>query len=105
MASDSRDPTHDLMPGEVAQHLPSLYASEEVDDPVVRLKWFTPDSSSTWYVLEFDPEQRLCFGLVVGHERELGYFSLDELLEVRGTLGLPVERDLHWQPTPLSKCP
>jgi len=25
---------------------------------------------------KYDPEERLCFGVVGGHERELGYFSL-----------------------------
>ena len=105
MTHRSSDPAHDLMPADIAPHIPPLYAVEKVPDPVVRLKWFTPDSSWTWYGLEYDPAERLCFGLVVGHERELGYFALDELLEVRGPLGLPVERDLHWQPTPLSLCP
>ena len=30
---------------------------------------------------------------------ELGYVSLRELAEVRGPLGLPLERDLHFAPT------
>ena len=41
------------------------------------------------------------FGLVDGHEKELGYVSLNELRSVRGPLGLPIERDLYWQPKPL----
>jgi hypothetical protein len=41
--------------------------------------------------------------LVDGFERELGYFSLDELEQLRGPLGLPVERDLYWKPTLLSE--
>ena len=85
--------------------VPKLYETENVDDPIARVKLFTPDSSWTWWIIEFDPEERLCFGLVIGHERELGYFSLAELEEIRGPMGLPIERDLHWQPTPLSKCP
>ncbi|MEN5407683.1 DUF2958 domain-containing protein, partial [Aliarcobacter butzleri] len=36
-------------------------------------------------------------------ERELGYFSLDELESVRGLFGLKVERDLSFKPTKLSK--
>ena len=68
------------------------------------MKFFTPDSSWTWYVTEFDPAERRCFGLVIGHERELGYFSLAELESVRGPLGLPIERDLDFTPTPLSRC-
>jgi Protein of unknown function (DUF2958) len=49
-----------------------------------------------------DGYPRLCFGLVDGHERELGYFSLDELEDVRGSMGLRVERDLYFTPCPLS---
>jgi hypothetical protein len=45
----------------------------------------------------------LFFGLVVGQERELGYFSLSELETVRGPLGLPIERDLSFKPCPLSR--
>ena len=64
------------------------------------VKFFTPDSSWTWYATEFDGDDTF-FGLVDGHEEELGYFSLRELQSVRGPLGLPIERDLYWQPRPL----
>jgi hypothetical protein len=97
-------PGHDLMPPDIAKEIPALYSTERQRDPVARVKWFTPDSSWTWYITEYDPVQRLCFGLVIGHERELGYFSLDEILEVRGPFGLPVERDLYFEPKPLSQC-
>jgi hypothetical protein len=43
------------------------------------------------------------FGLVDGHEKELGYVALSELESVRGPMGLPVERDLHWQPKTLEE--
>jgi hypothetical protein len=55
-------------------------------------------------LVELDPVDRLCFGLVVGHEREFGYFSLDELQNIRGPLGLQVERDLYFKPKPVSQC-
>ena len=102
---DETNPAYQLMPEEIAKNVPKLYETEKTDDPIAHVKLFTPDSSWTWWIIEFDPEERLCFGLVIGHERELGYFSLAELEEVRGPMGLPIERDLHWQPTPLSKCP
>lgn len=94
-----------LLPDEIAATLPPLYATEKEADPIVRVKFFTPDSSWTWYVTEFDPVERRCFGLVIGLERESGYFLLDELEAVRGPLGLPIERDLHFEPRPLSQCP
>ncbi len=81
----------------------SLPTRNESDDAQAVVKYFTPDADWTWYATEYDPESRLFFGLVDGFERELGYFSLDELEQLRGPLGLPVERDLYWKPTPLSK--
>jgi hypothetical protein len=96
---------YDLVPAAIALVVPRLYATEHVGDPVVWVKLFTPESSWTWYMLEYDPEQRMCFGLVKGHERELGYFALAELEAVRGPLGLRIERDCSWEPTPLSRCP
>ena len=94
---------HDLMPESVLRQLPSLYSTEQQGDPIVWVKYFTPDSSWTWYVTEYDPGDRLCFGLVIGYEIELGYFSLDELVTTKGPLGLHIERDLYFMPQPLSK--
>jgi hypothetical protein len=50
--------------------------------------------------MEYDGED-LLFGLVVGHEAEFGYISLAELQSVTGPLGLRIERDLWFQPTPV----
>jgi hypothetical protein len=93
-----------LLPGDLAAALPPLYGCEHEPDPLVRVKFFTPDSNWTWFAIEYSPEERLFFGLVIGHESELGYFSLDELESARGPLGLPIERDLNWVPKPLSQC-
>jgi hypothetical protein len=67
------------------------------DDAIVVAKFFTPDSSWTWYATEYQPEERLFFGLVDGFVPEFGYFSLDELLTAKGPRGLNVERDIHWK--------
>lgn len=93
---------HELMPAAIAALIPPLYATEAEADPMVWVKFFTPASGWTWYVTEVDPDERLCFGLVIGQDQELGYFSLDELEEVRDSLGLRVERDLYFEPQPLS---
>jgi hypothetical protein len=83
--------------------IPKLGATEHTKDPIARVKLFTPDSNFTWYVTEYDPKSREAFGLVLGFEIELGYFSLDELESLRGPLGLPVERDQWFTPVALSK--
>jgi hypothetical protein len=93
---------HDLMPEEIANKIPGLYETENQSDPIALVRLFTPDSSWIFFITEYDPHEHLCFGLVDGLETELGYFSLAEIESVRGPYGLPVERDLHFTPTPLS---
>ncbi|OGR49687.1 MAG: hypothetical protein A2X37_10775, partial [Elusimicrobia bacterium GWA2_66_18] len=62
-------------------------------------KFFHPMSSWRWYATEFDPESGMFFGLVAGHELELGYFSLEEFLDTEVKMRLPFERDLHFEGT------
>ena len=91
----------ELMTDEIRKSLPPLYSTENDTNPLLRLKFFTPDANWTWYAIEFDGDD-LFFGLVIGLETELGYFRLSELQEVRGPLKLPIERDLYFNPVPLS---
>lgn len=81
--------------------IPALGATESESDPSVVIKLFHPFSSWKWYILEYSPEENLCFGLIDGHEAELGYFSMNELSELR-VRGLGIERDLHWRSIKLS---
>jgi hypothetical protein len=79
------------------QLLANALAGVRDHTPVVKL--FTPDANATWLISEVDPDDpdRL-FGLCdlgLGSP-ELGYVSLSELKAVRGPLGLPIERDLHF---------
>lgn len=70
------------------------------DKVEVVAKFFTPDSQFTWYATEFDGKDTF-FGLCdlgMGCP-ELGYFCLSELLTIRGSLGLPVERDRWFKGT------
>ena len=87
-----------LLDDETRDKLPPLYSGEEQGlDALAQAKLFTPDAQWTWYASEFDGED-LFFGLVSGFEVELGYFSLKELKEVKGPMGLPIERDLYYEP-------
>lgn len=101
-----------LLPQEIREILPPLYAQEnKAGKAVVYVKFFTPSAQWSWYATEGQPVlsengQELdfeFFGLVDGQEKELGYFMLSELEEVRGPLGLPIERDLYWKPTTLDR--
>jgi hypothetical protein len=64
--------------------------------PVVKL--FTPDAQCTWLLTELGLDD-IAFGLCdLGFGcPELGYVSLTELRSVRGPLGLPIERDEHFE--------
>jgi hypothetical protein len=90
-----------LLTKDILKQLPSIGSQEGKGlDALAVVKFFTPDSSWTWYASEFDGDDTF-FGYVVGLEPELGYFSLSELQGVRGKLGLPIERDKWFKPTPL----
>jgi hypothetical protein len=93
-----------LLTKAIEQQLPPLYGQENVADPIAYLKIFDPCGSWTWYITEYDPVEKLMFGLVYGHEHEMGYISLTELEQVKGRYGLGLERDLSFRPQPLSKC-
>ncbi len=73
-------------------------AGEDID-PLPVLKLFTPDGSATWLLTELDPDDPdIAFGLCdlgMGYP-ELGSVSLSEIAAVRGRMGLPIERDLHF---------
>ena len=61
----------------------------------------------TFYSQNPDPTSQILFGLVIGFVDEFvdefGYFSLEELEGARGPLGLPIERDEHFEPTSLEE--
>lgn len=92
-----------LLTEEIRKRLPPLYAQDGKGGKAIAwLKLFTPDANWSWYITEFDGKD-MFFGLVDGHCKELGYFSLSELESVHGALGLPIERDLYWQPKMLKE--
>lgn len=91
-----------LLTKEIEAKLPPLNSTEDGGKEVMAMvRFFTPDASWSWYATEYDPVDKLFFGLVCGFEKELGYFSLDELKSIRGLLGLRIERDIFFTPVPL----
>jgi len=101
-----------LLTKEIRKKLPPLYAQEDKGGKaIVHLRLFTPDSGWTWYITEGSPitddsgkeVDFHFFGLVDGHDKELGYAALSELESVRGPMGLPIERDLWWKPKTLEE--
>ncbi len=98
-----------LLTNELRKKLPALYSQENKIDPMVYIKYFDPVGSWTWYVTEGEEKDGdfLFFGFVIGHDAELGYFTLNQLTSAKlgrvGLWALPIERDLYFTPCRLSK--
>lgn len=97
---------HKLLTAEIKKKLPALYSQEDVADPIVQVKFFSPYSNWRWFAFEFDGEDTF-FGYVQGFESELGFFSLKELDELTykmfGVELAGIERDTSFEPKPLSE--
>jgi len=97
-----------LLTKENRQALAAIRSTDGLDprQTKVPVKFFTPDSNWTWYAWEAEDipadetmsgkPDTFFFGLVCGFEKELGTFALSELSAAKGPLGLPIERDRHW---------
>ncbi len=75
---------------------------QDIPNPVVVTKFFHPFSNWTWYAIAYNEYNKQFFGLIDGHESELGYFSYQELEETI-VKGLPLERDCSFKETNLDE--
>lgn len=84
---------------EALEKMPSLYSTEkqEVEEHLLLLRFYHPLSKWSWYAVEYDPKERLFFGLTDGFEREWGYFSLTEMAFTEVS-GVPVMWDVDFKP-------
>ena len=90
-----------LIPKNLLNRIPKLYETEEQNNPIAYVKLFL--DGWTWYITEISIDNNICFGYVISpFGAELGYFSLEEIKTIKGTLGIGVERDLSFKPTKLS---
>ncbi len=93
-----------LLTEEIKKNLPPLGATENQKDPIAQVKFFNPCGMGTWWACEYDPDDGIFFGKADLGFPELGYYSLEELEDYKGPFGLGIERDIHFQPKPLSEC-
>lgn len=76
-----------------------LYSTDGKNEKEVLVKFFNPYGIGTWYVFEAEKngDDWMFFGLVDFYEKELGYFTLNELKSVKVPCGLPIERDKYFE--------
>jgi|13_taG_2_1085334.scaffolds.fasta_scaffold18662_5 hypothetical protein len=60
--------------------------------PVAKL--FNPTGIGRWWLWSI--QDGVFLGIAELQEREMGYFTLDELESFKGTLGIPIERDKYY---------
>ncbi len=89
-----------LMTKTIQRTIPFLYGTENVplEDKMLRAKLFCPWNNAKWFITEFDPKTKECFGFIMGSVNEWGYFSLTELEKIKGQWGMQIERDYHFEP-------
>lgn len=61
---------------------PALYSTEGQDDPLVCAVYYHEQMGWSWFLLEYDRDEDMAFGLVDGFFEEMGYFSLADLESV-----------------------
>jgi len=98
-----------LMTKELAKTIPAIGDQREVEDPIAYAKIFNPYGAGTWFITEFNPETKECYGYVELLDSESGFFDFTELESlrvpyIRGQRPVAkLERDLYFSPTPLSQ--
>jgi hypothetical protein len=91
-----------LMTQEIEQKIPALRTTENMEPSEIDVvvKFFTPWSNWTWYATEGEKQPDgdwMFYGFVDGIEPEIGLWTLSELTEVVGPMGLKIERDRGFQ--------
>ena len=92
-----------LLTKTLKKQIPALYSTESIsfNEKIAVAKFFNPIGAGTWYIIEGEEQADgdfLCFGIVELSNRELGYFSLNELKSIRLPFGFKIERDITFVP-------
>lgn len=110
-----------LLPQELVQRFAALGSQEGKPDPLVVCRYYVPFHAAEWYMLDYNPAERLFFGWanLLGEDMywELGSVGLDEMEDLAITVtparvGLPltekqytcrVTLDRNFIETPISR--
>lgn len=89
-----------LLTKKLEEKIPSIEEAKKSNDPIVYVKYFHPLADWTWFAAGYSGGH--FWGLVDGDFVETGVFSLEEMKALK-MLGLGIERDLHFEPKPMSE--
>lgn len=95
-----------LLTQDLIKRFAQVGSQDGVKDPIVIAKFFNPTGAGNWFATEYDPEEKVFFGYVsiYGDEcDEWGSFSLKELEEFKGRMGLGIEREIYTSEKPISE--
>ena len=91
-----------LFPEEIRRRLPSIDSQQSIPDPIALLKFYDTQGDWSWYVVAFDGHNTF-FGLVLGCERELGFFFLTDFESTNKAAGFQrIRLDSSFEPKALS---
>lgn len=95
----------ELLTAELRAQLPGIYSQVESRDPIVYAKFFISKTRRAWFVIEGQEHDGgfTFFGYAKSRRLVLRFFTLKTLLALSTALGLPVQRDPHFQPAPWSE--
>lgn len=94
-----------LINQELKKEFARVGSQEDVSDPIIIAKFFSPSAAGTWYAISYEESSNTCFGYVTdfGYDA-LGYFSIDELESLFiPSFGVRIERDMYFSPCLLSE--
>lgn len=74
--------------------VPGLYKTENIPLSEKNVYFHFFCGNSDWWILEYDPNDKLFFCIAKLFVHELGYVSFDELREIKAFGFMEVERDL-----------
>jgi hypothetical protein len=92
-----------LLTKEILADFRKVWNQMQESDPKIICKFFHASSVRTRYPTEYDEEEQIFFGYVVGIENERWSFSLHELESFRDRLWLGIERDRFFRPCRFSE--
>jgi len=97
-----------LLTKAIEKKIPGMRGQRNQEDPVAYVKIFDPSGRYTFYGTEYSKTEREFYGFCIsalGPDcSEWGYSSLTEMEGVKNRFGLGLERDLHFEPKPMSQA-